>query len=178
MVSTMGLLEEAIREHLDLKRRAGADPGEVARQEQDAFSAAYEEGGVYAAAPSAFYDAESEPVAAPAAEVPFEAAAPEADYTGAPYAQDSYIEPEHRAAPRGPIAADRISLASQETAEIDMSALLSEDYPEFAAAARRPGRPAPAADEIGWQEPVPAAGAVRAERAEEQIPGQESLTFE
>jgi len=32
----MGLLDDAIREHLDLKRRRGADPGEVARQEQEA----------------------------------------------------------------------------------------------------------------------------------------------
>jgi len=28
----MGLLDDAIREHLDLKRRRGADPNEVARQ--------------------------------------------------------------------------------------------------------------------------------------------------
>jgi hypothetical protein len=32
----MGLLDEAIREHLDLKRRRGADPVEVSRQEQEA----------------------------------------------------------------------------------------------------------------------------------------------
>jgi hypothetical protein len=32
----MGLLDEAIREHLDLKRRRGADPGEVQRLEQEA----------------------------------------------------------------------------------------------------------------------------------------------
>jgi hypothetical protein len=32
----MGLLDEAIREHLELKRRAGADAGEVARQEREA----------------------------------------------------------------------------------------------------------------------------------------------
>jgi hypothetical protein len=32
----MGLLDDAIREHLDLKRRRGADPAEVARMEQDA----------------------------------------------------------------------------------------------------------------------------------------------
>jgi hypothetical protein len=32
----MGLLDDAIREHLDLKRRRGADPGEVERQEQEA----------------------------------------------------------------------------------------------------------------------------------------------
>jgi hypothetical protein len=33
----MGLLDDAIREHLDLKRRHGADAGEVARQEREAF---------------------------------------------------------------------------------------------------------------------------------------------
>jgi len=32
----MGLLDEAIREHLDLKRRRGADPAEVERAERDA----------------------------------------------------------------------------------------------------------------------------------------------
>jgi hypothetical protein len=32
----MGLLDDAIREHLELKRLRGADPGEVARAEQDA----------------------------------------------------------------------------------------------------------------------------------------------
>src|SRR5580765_7683998 len=32
----MGLLDDAIREHLDLKRRRGGDPAEIARAEQDA----------------------------------------------------------------------------------------------------------------------------------------------
>jgi hypothetical protein len=32
----MGLLDDAIREHLDLKRRRGADPAEVARAEHEA----------------------------------------------------------------------------------------------------------------------------------------------
>jgi len=32
----MGLLDDAIREHLDLKRRRGADPGEIERQEAEA----------------------------------------------------------------------------------------------------------------------------------------------
>ncbi|MDQ3849424.1 MAG: hypothetical protein M3296_02245, partial [Actinomycetota bacterium] len=32
----MGLLDDAIREHLELKRRHGADAIEVARQEQEA----------------------------------------------------------------------------------------------------------------------------------------------
>ena len=33
----MGLLDDAIREHLELKRRRGADPSEIARQEGEAF---------------------------------------------------------------------------------------------------------------------------------------------
>jgi hypothetical protein len=36
----MGLLDEAIREHLELKRRHGADPSEVERQEQEALGPA------------------------------------------------------------------------------------------------------------------------------------------
>ncbi|HEY5261058.1 MAG TPA: hypothetical protein VIJ33_03020, partial [Solirubrobacteraceae bacterium] len=32
----MGLLDDAIREHLELKRLSGVDPGEVAREEKDA----------------------------------------------------------------------------------------------------------------------------------------------
>src|SRR3954462_10747502 len=36
----MGLLDDAIREHLELKRQHGADPNEVARQEREAFGPA------------------------------------------------------------------------------------------------------------------------------------------
>jgi hypothetical protein len=36
----MGLLDDAIREHLELKRRHGADPSEVARQESEALGPA------------------------------------------------------------------------------------------------------------------------------------------
>ena len=36
----MGLLDDAIREHLELKRRHGADPSEVERQEQEALGPA------------------------------------------------------------------------------------------------------------------------------------------
>ena len=34
----MGDLDDAIREHLELKRRRGADPAEVARQEHEALA--------------------------------------------------------------------------------------------------------------------------------------------
>ncbi len=39
----MGLLDDAIRDHLELKRRHGADPGEVARIEDEALSSARRE---------------------------------------------------------------------------------------------------------------------------------------
>jgi hypothetical protein len=39
----MGLLDEAIRDHLELKRRHGADPGELARLEQEALGPARRE---------------------------------------------------------------------------------------------------------------------------------------
>ena len=53
----MGLLDEAIKEHLELKRRHGADPGEVARLEHEALGPARRD-----PAPAAMAD---EPVAAP-----------------------------------------------------------------------------------------------------------------
>src|SRR5215472_2214423 len=39
----MGMLNDAIREHLELKRLRGADPGEVAREERDALGAVQRE---------------------------------------------------------------------------------------------------------------------------------------
>ena len=54
----MGLLDDAIKEHLELKRRHGADPSEVARLEHEALGPARRE--PVAEAPVA----EEEPVAA------------------------------------------------------------------------------------------------------------------
>jgi hypothetical protein len=58
----MGLLDEAIKEHLELKRRRGADPSEVAREEAEALGPVRR--GEPEAAPAA---AEREPEAEPAA---------------------------------------------------------------------------------------------------------------
>jgi hypothetical protein len=41
----MGLLDEAIREHLELKRRRGADPGEIAHEERAALAPVFPEQG-------------------------------------------------------------------------------------------------------------------------------------
>jgi hypothetical protein len=74
----MGLLDDAIREHLELKRRHGADPDEVARQEREALGAprrgefAQPEGGAVAEGPAAVAAGAQEPVHEPPAEPPAE----------------------------------------------------------------------------------------------------------
>ena len=57
----MGDLEDAIREHLELKRRRGADPSQVAREEEEALAPV----------------TRSHPVVAPPAEDEAQEAAPE-----------------------------------------------------------------------------------------------------
>jgi hypothetical protein len=61
----MGLLDDAIREHLDLQRRRGADPTEVERAERDAL-------GPVRRAPEAAVEAESHAEAAADPEVAYE----------------------------------------------------------------------------------------------------------
>lgn len=65
----MGLLDDAIREHLDLKRRRGADPTEVARLEQEALGPVRRDPApAEAAAAEEPHDEHDEPRAQPAAE--------------------------------------------------------------------------------------------------------------
>jgi hypothetical protein len=59
----MGLLDDAIREHLDLKRRRGADPAEVARLEHEALGPVRRE-----PSPAEPADAEAQAAESPAAE--------------------------------------------------------------------------------------------------------------
>jgi len=69
----MGLLYEAIREHLELKRRAGADPGEIARTENEALSPVVPEPGSPPEEPAPLREvgedhAAGDPAAAPVAD--------------------------------------------------------------------------------------------------------------
>jgi hypothetical protein len=74
----MGLLDDAIREHLELKRQHGGDPSEIERQEREAFgpggrrTAPVEDA---AEAASADTDAAVEPAEAPEAAPPEDMAA-------------------------------------------------------------------------------------------------------
>jgi hypothetical protein len=104
----MGLLDDAIRDHLELKRRRGADPGEVAREQQEALESAPEE-------PNPLWiedlPADQEGVV-PAAEghaTPVSAASAENS--------DTALAPEQ---------GEELSQVAQETAELDMRTVMSE----------------------------------------------------
>ena len=85
----MGLLDEAIREHLELKRKRGADPAEVAEQEREALGPV--RGADTATAeppePAVAVDPEPAPIAEPEPE-------PEHEFHGAVRAPDPEPEPE------------------------------------------------------------------------------------
>jgi hypothetical protein len=66
----MGLLDDAIREHLELKRKHGANPEDVARQEQEALGQGPRNEFAQPEAPAAPPEPEPEPPAAVAAEPP------------------------------------------------------------------------------------------------------------
>ncbi|TMK99154.1 MAG: hypothetical protein E6G34_06575 [Actinobacteria bacterium] len=94
----MGLLDDAIRDHLELKRRRGADPGEVAREQREAL------------APPGGYDE------GPATDLPIESVASELSD------QQTGGAPAHASDPSGAAAA-----SAGETAEIDMQDVFAEE---------------------------------------------------
>jgi hypothetical protein len=102
----MGLLDEAIREHLELKRRTGADPSAIARAEREALTPVFPDepvdpdgNGDHSA-----HDSSAIAVPAPAGAVPVE-------------------DHRHGAAPLMDL-----SSVGQETAELDMRAVMEEDH--------------------------------------------------
>jgi hypothetical protein len=98
----MGLLDDAIREHLELKRRRGADAEEVTRQEQEALGAPqraeFARATPAAAAPDALEDApvedaptpEPEPEPEPERDIPLDQATVE--YTPPPLEEAEELE--------------------------------------------------------------------------------------
>jgi hypothetical protein len=156
----MGLLDEAIREHLELKRRSGADPSAIARDEREALA----------------------PVLADDVEL--------GDDESVPDGLDAVETLPPAAVPARELAADDevvtdFSTVGQETAELDMQALMEED-PDAADSA------APLGPIVDEPTPPPYSGersgaeaAARGSRdgldreaAPEDVPGQERLTFE
>ena len=181
----MGLLDEAIRDHLELKRRRGADPTEIAREEREALEPVFPD-----EPRSAGYDGEPQAGAVldeePPHGDPLEEAAAAAE-TAPP--ADAHAP---GAAAEDPFAAQPLG---EETAEIDMEAVLAEDAPELddaaAAGPERDGtappvaaapagealRPPPQGEEdlLEWEVP---GEREHAGEPPEPLPGQESMSFE
>ncbi|HSZ13080.1 MAG TPA: hypothetical protein VK790_03485 [Solirubrobacteraceae bacterium] len=155
----MGLLDDAIREHLELKRRSGADPGAIAREEREALAPVFpeeapDEGGAVAV--------EKEPEVAPAF--------------------PANVVPA-RQPPPGDERVEEFSWVGQETAELDMQAVMEED-PEAADSASPVGpvEVGPAAAYSGGLLADDSDGDLAdggaGEAVPEDVPGQERLTFE
>jgi hypothetical protein len=111
----MGLLDDAIRDHLELKRLRGADPGEVAREQREALEpdlrgepAAGEEGPATAVEE---HGAEDSGETLPVRATPATTSTSTADPVRAP-------QPAH---------SEDASNVAEETAELDMSSVMDED---------------------------------------------------
>lgn len=110
----MGLLDDAIREHLELKRRLGADPADVERLEREAFGAgatAREPESAEPAAPAAEQQAE------PAAAQPAPEPEPEPVAVEQPTRQFTLEELEDAEAAAPPVAEPEA--APEQTADAD-----------------------------------------------------------
>jgi hypothetical protein len=120
----MGLLDDAIREHLELRRRHGADPGEVMSKEHEALGPA-----VAPATDGASADAGDDTLFAAELSTARQPSAARGDVT----AEDRRPEPR---------AGGRITdnpFLSEETVELDMRAVLAEDVDVGVAHAARGG---------------------------------------
>jgi hypothetical protein len=128
----MGLLDDAIREHMELKRLRGADPSEVARQERDVLGPVPRRG-----------DAEED---GPVEEDP---------HTAESHTQESEGGGEGGDSTRAPQPARGVDFANvgQETAEFDMRTVLDEQHEAGDEPGQRhPAEPGDAPD--GEGEPV------------------------
>jgi hypothetical protein len=156
----MGLLDDAIREHLELKRRSGADPTAVERDELEALAPVFGDG-----------DAALGDDYAGLAQVP----------AGEPGYGDAVPNNSHQS---GDARLAHFEGAGQDTAELDMQSVLAEDT-DVADAVAPIGpvggvmQPTYAektlADEpLDWEQ----TDALDSESAPADIPGQERLSFE
>jgi hypothetical protein len=145
----MGLLDDAIREHLELKRRRGADPGEVAREQREALDPA---GGGPGTDPGA-----EQPISGNAAS-PGSLAGPARSETG------EAAHPGELGGAAGQQGSPGTVAAMDETAELDMRAVLDADA-RAAEAQAAPGVAQAAAgtsradeEALDWETPGQTAG--------------------
>ena len=148
----MGLLDDAIREHLELKRRNGADPGEVAREQQEALDPVFPDPSAASAGDAGL---EAEPGAGDDG----------ADYSGEPAtAQAPYLaDPRVESALEDAQATSESSSTGQETVELDMQSVLHGDVegptpasptdPALAGSERDRAPYEPEAESLEWEMP-------------------------
>jgi hypothetical protein len=174
----MGLLDDAIREHMELKRLRGADPSELARQEQDALGPVVREG---EDEEQAFEDgsghgetAEQDGALGPVDEGE-QTAGDDAD--GDERVHSGYdTSGDGDGAGTPPARAPDFASVGQETAELDMRAVLGEQHE----AEDRPDQVDPAGLQGGPEEDVEPVEDVLEETPEflRDTPEQERLWFE
>jgi hypothetical protein len=133
----MGLLEDAIREHLELKRLRGADPAEVAREQHEALDPPPGQ------EPTASTDDHPD------------AGVPHTDADGSALDGDAPTTADHpEYVPETPAASD-LSQTAQETAELDMEQVLANEPSADSDLAE--GRETPEAEEsLEWEVPASA----------------------
>jgi hypothetical protein len=162
----MGLLDDAIREHLDLKRRRGADPDEVAREQREALNAAAERQGTGG----------GDDRADPTPSTPVGAASDSHESDG-----DAHPTAGNTAGEDSSAVQTSHSASAGETAELDMRSVLGDDG-DGDGDGQDPGAPpAEAAGEPGQASarPVPARPATEEDSADEdplewEVPGEGS----
>jgi hypothetical protein len=180
----MGMLDDAIREHLELKRRRGADPEEVAREQREALEpipglAPSDGGAAEDASELGAEEASSAPLVDPSGQ------------TGSgEIARGSVAGEMSPTAPTGPAPATEAA-GAEETAELDMSTVLGDEPRDGPApsAARTETDPADPGS-LEWEMPAEdAAARGEAEEPDEDVleetpdflretPEQERLWFE
>jgi hypothetical protein len=168
----MGLLDDAIKEHLELKRRHGADPGEVARLEHEALGPARRD-----PAPAAV----DEPVAAAPTTTPVADDDLFIDDTGEHdevTAEERLEAPIHHVEPEPePVAHEAPAPAPAPPIEVEQPTRqfsleeveAASGSPEAPAEPARPAEPAPPAEPARPAEPAPPAEA-EAPPAEDVVP--------
>jgi hypothetical protein len=128
----MGILDDAIKEHLELKRQHGADASELKQLEDEAFGAAERPGGE-GSAPDPLAEAPTEFMTQPEAEQAPEPPAEEESSRPAPRAEIADLQEapaaEHEI-PSGPTTEEREAIAEQPTEMYDIEEELSESQAE------------------------------------------------
>lgn len=136
----MGILDDAIKEHLELKRQHGADDSELKQLEDEAFGAA-ERPGSEGSAPDAASEAPTQFMTQPEVDEESSRPAPRAqiaDLQEAPPSAPAESAPEPEPAPEpeistGPTTEEREAIAEQPTEMYDIEEELASAAPETAA---------------------------------------------